>query len=102
MKSSPSVETDLPVSRQYERDYNQHYGYPDALATCLQTTRTCDISKQQIKDSPLWIPEAAVDREYETRLYDDYGRPAYRGDRYASESAAAWTQANRDQNRADP
>jgi PRC-barrel domain len=36
-----------------------------------------DLSRQAIKDSPEWNPTAGVNREYETRLYDYYGRPAY-------------------------
>ena len=36
-----------------------------------------DLSRQAIKDSPPWTPEAGVNREYETRLYDFYGRPVY-------------------------
>jgi len=36
-----------------------------------------DLSRQSIKDSPRWDPSAAVNREYETRLYDFYGRPTY-------------------------
>jgi len=39
-----------------------------------------DLSKQQIKNSPEWDANAAVNREYETRLYDYYGRPAYWAD----------------------
>jgi hypothetical protein len=39
-----------------------------------------DLSRQAIKDSPKWDPSAAVNREYETRLYDFYGRPAYWSD----------------------
>jgi sporulation protein YlmC with PRC-barrel domain len=35
-----------------------------------------DLSRQKIKDSPTWNPENAVNREYESRLYDYYGRPA--------------------------
>jgi hypothetical protein len=35
-----------------------------------------DLSRQKIKDSPEWNPETAVNRAYETRLYDYYGRPA--------------------------
>jgi hypothetical protein len=35
-----------------------------------------DLSRQKIKDSPEWNAETAVNREYETRLYDYYGRPA--------------------------
>jgi hypothetical protein len=36
-----------------------------------------NLSGQTIKDSPEWDATAAVNREYETRLYDYYGRPAY-------------------------
>jgi sporulation protein YlmC with PRC-barrel domain len=39
-----------------------------------------DLSRQAIKDSPAWHPEATINREYEERLYDYYGRPAYWGD----------------------
>ena len=28
VRNSPSVDVDKPVSRQYERDYHQYYGYP--------------------------------------------------------------------------
>ena len=60
-----------------------------------------DLSKQKIKDSPLWSPEAAVNREYETRLYDFYGRPAYWDARLPPETvAAARSKANR--TRANP
>jgi hypothetical protein len=36
-----------------------------------------DLSRQQIKDSPEWSPTAPINREYEARLYDYYGRPVY-------------------------
>jgi hypothetical protein len=36
-----------------------------------------DLSRQEIKKSPEWNPKAAVNREYEARLYDYYGRPVY-------------------------
>lgn len=36
-----------------------------------------DLSRQAIKDSPEWNATAAIDREYEARLHDHYGRPAY-------------------------
>jgi hypothetical protein len=36
-----------------------------------------DLSRQEIKDSPEWNPTAPINREYETRLYDYYGRPVY-------------------------
>jgi sporulation protein YlmC with PRC-barrel domain len=35
------------------------------------------LTRQGIKDSPEWIPNSAVNREYESRLYDYYGRPVY-------------------------
>jgi hypothetical protein len=36
-----------------------------------------DLSRDAVKKSPEWIPTKGVNREYETRLYDYYGRPAY-------------------------
>ena len=36
-----------------------------------------DLSRQAIKNSPEWNVSAAVNREYEARLYDYYGRPVY-------------------------
>ena len=39
-----------------------------------------DMSRQDIKNSPEWNANAAVNREYETCLYDYYGRPAYWAD----------------------
>ena len=36
-----------------------------------------DMTRQAIKDSPEWNAAAPVNREYETRLYDYYGRPVY-------------------------
>lgn len=36
-----------------------------------------DLSRQAIRNSPDWNPSAPVDREYEARLYDHYGRPVY-------------------------
>ena len=36
-----------------------------------------DLSRQAIKKSPAWNAAAAINREYETRLYDYYGRPMY-------------------------
>jgi hypothetical protein len=36
-----------------------------------------DMARQAIKDSPEWNAYAAVNREYEIRLYDYYGRPVY-------------------------
>jgi len=36
-----------------------------------------DLSRQAIKNSPEWNAAAAINREYEARLYDYYGRPVY-------------------------
>ncbi len=36
-----------------------------------------DLRKDTIKDSPAYDPSAPVNREYEARLYDYYGRPKY-------------------------
>jgi uncharacterized protein YrrD len=36
-----------------------------------------NLKREQIKHSPEWHADAPVNREYETRLYDYYGRPAY-------------------------
>ena len=36
-----------------------------------------DLTRAVIKDSPEWDPSAPVNREYEARLYDYYGRPVY-------------------------
>jgi len=36
-----------------------------------------DLLKDQIKNSPRYDPAAPINQEYETRLYDFYGRPKY-------------------------
>jgi hypothetical protein len=36
-----------------------------------------DMLKAKIKESPMYDPSTPVNREYETRLYDFYGRPKY-------------------------
>jgi hypothetical protein len=36
-----------------------------------------DLATEQIKKSPKYDPSAPVNREYESRLYDCYGRPKY-------------------------
>lgn len=36
-----------------------------------------DLEKESIEESPPFDPEAGVNREYEERLYDYYGRPRY-------------------------
>jgi len=38
-----------------------------------------DLTREEIKGSPEFNPEEPVNRQYETRLYDYYGRPAYWG-----------------------
>jgi len=36
-----------------------------------------NLTRDQIKNSPTWSPDALVNRAYEERLYDYYGRPGY-------------------------
>ena len=36
-----------------------------------------DMTKQQVKDSPEYDPKMPINREYEARLYDFYGRTRY-------------------------
>lgn len=36
-----------------------------------------ELIREQIQNSPKFEPGAPVNREYETRLYDYYGRPVY-------------------------
>lgn len=36
-----------------------------------------NLPREVIKNSPEWMPDQPVNREYEMRLYDYYGRPAY-------------------------
>jgi len=36
-----------------------------------------DLTKEAIQDSPAYDPSAPVNREYEIRIYDYYGRPKY-------------------------
>ncbi len=35
-----------------------------------------DMTREAIRTSPEWDPTAAIDREYEARLHDHYGRPS--------------------------
>ena len=55
---------------------------PNWISRVSWSERTVHVkmSRQAIKDSPEWNATAAVNREYETRLYDYYGRPAYWSD----------------------
>ncbi len=48
-----------------------------------------DMSRQAVKKSPEWNAGAAVNREYETRLYDYYGRPIYWGSGQRGETKSA-------------
>jgi hypothetical protein len=171
VKKSPSVNTHIPISRQYERDYYRYYGYPyywgylglwgmggypglladnkwdespnehsdkagDVHLRSVEEVRGyhiqgndegighiidfivddeswevrylvidtsnwwfgkkvlvsphwasqinwaekkvyLDLSQKAIKSSPVWDPTEAINREYESRLYDYYGRPVY-------------------------
>ena len=36
-----------------------------------------DLTREAIKKCPTWDPSTPINREYEVRLYDYYGRPAY-------------------------
>jgi hypothetical protein len=36
-----------------------------------------DLSREAVKESPTYDPSAPVNREYEARVYDYYGRPVY-------------------------
>jgi sporulation protein YlmC with PRC-barrel domain len=56
-----------------------------------------DMSRQAVKNSPEWNAIAGVNREYELRLYDYYGRPAYWGDerRTGEDSAIAHSGTDR-------
>lgn len=38
-----------------------------------------DLSREVIKSAPEWKADVPIDREYEARLHDHYGRPAYWG-----------------------
>jgi hypothetical protein len=35
------------------------------------------LTREQIKESPDFDPDTAINRRYEERLYDFYGRPRY-------------------------
>jgi hypothetical protein len=35
------------------------------------------LERQRVKDAPEYLPTAPINREYEARLYDFYGRPVY-------------------------
>ena len=42
-----------------------------------QSTVYVEIDRREVQDSPEFNPEAPINREYEVRLYDYYGRPKY-------------------------
>jgi hypothetical protein len=42
-----------------------------------EATVFVNLQRETIKHSPEWHADAPVNREYETRLYDYYGRPKY-------------------------
>ncbi len=46
-------------------------------ANWLMKSMAVVLTKQQIKNSPLFDPAVPVNRDYEGRLYDYYGRPCY-------------------------
>ena len=43
----------------------------------IESTVNVVLTREQVKESPVFDPTAPVNREYETRLYDYYGRPTY-------------------------
>lgn len=43
----------------------------------IEQTVHINLPREVIKNSPEWFPDLPVNREYEMRLYDYYGRPAY-------------------------
>ena len=47
-----------------------------------------DLSRQEITNSPGWSANAAINREYEARLYGYYGRPVYWDDPSVSKPRA--------------
>jgi hypothetical protein len=53
-----------------------------------------DLSKQAIKNSPAWNPDALINREDEQRLHDHYGRPTYWSGGALGETTARQDPAN--------
>lgn len=43
----------------------------------MSNTVSVDMTQEQIKNAPEYDPDKPVNREYEVRLYDYYGRPKY-------------------------
>jgi hypothetical protein len=43
----------------------------------LENAVTVDLNVEMVKNSPEYDPSEPVNREYETVLYDFYGRPQY-------------------------
>lgn len=54
-----------------------------------------DLSREVIKSSPEWKENEGVNRDYEVRLYDYYGRPAYWGSSDHPETATSPRQPGR-------
>lgn len=48
-----------------------------------------DLSREAVKKSPEWNADAAIDREYETRLHGHYARPGYWDGRQKEETKNA-------------
>ena len=48
-----------------------------AQVSWVERTVTLSMSRAAIRTSPPWDPRTPVNREYEARLHDYYGRPAY-------------------------
>lgn len=60
----PGRKVMLPV------DWMTHFSWSDRTAHI-------DLTQEQVKNAPEYDPRTPVNREYESRLYDFYGRPAY-------------------------
>lgn len=48
-----------------------------ASVTWVDNTVAVNLTKEQVEESPEYDPARPINREYELRLYDFYGRPAY-------------------------
>ncbi|QDU80029.1 PRC-barrel domain protein [Polystyrenella longa] len=42
-----------------------------------EQSASIDLSREQVKDAPIYNPRSPINREYETKVYDYYGRPTY-------------------------
>jgi len=97
IETSPEIDHAQPVSRQYEAELFAHLGYlpcwggtslwgesrvprhsrVSELEDSAGVTVAVELTRRQIENSPESEPGAPVDRAYEARLYDYYGRPVY-------------------------